>query len=314
MNVVVFCNYSSSDDRTRINFLRKLANFKDIAFYIAKPQYTLSDIAAIDPDILLFVLHQPEIRHTWDNKLFTCGVHTIVLEEDHYETKFEGLVYADKTIIDWYAKKNISLILRRHCYEEKAPVESVWLPFSANEKEFYPLKNLGYDRQITKIYKIGFAGSYTSQQIYYDVRRLAISKLLEAKLLDENYGRIYDGYAEYLRSHISCLACTGGLLHTCLAKTFEIPLSGSALLTNRMDHPKILWGNKKCYFEYKDNCSDITEIARYILENNNEVQEVTKNGLLRVLEAHTDQHRIVELYNILHALVQNKPVPKIWGQ
>lgn len=310
MNIIVINNgYNSYDNRTRIDFIKKLSNFKDVKLYCLKTiDCKQLEKSMIKPDILFFIMHEPTIRTNWPNELFELSIPTVILEEDHYESKFDGLVYADKMVLNWYKEKKISLLLRRHCYNEKAPVESVWLPFSANEEEYY---NIYIDTQESKI---GFAGSHQSTQIYYDVRRLAIQKLIESNLLDSHYGKIYNGYIKYLMSHIGCLACTGGILHTCLAKTFEIPLSGSALLTNHMDHSKLLWGDNQCFFEYKDDCSNIVELAKLILTNNKDVQEVRKNGLYRVLKYHTDYHRIVELYEILKALVEGKNIPRKWNQ
>ena len=311
MNILlVDDNYRMGDDRTRIKFVKKLATFKDVRLGQLSLSPNLSEKTfkdlKIKPDLLFFMLYKPTIRQTWPPFLFNLGIPTVLLEEDHYETKFDSLVYSDKTVLDWYKDNKISLLLRRHSYEEKAPVESVWLPFSANEEECGSFK--------VTLNKIGFAGSHTSTQAYYDVRRLAIKKLQEANLLDTNYGKIYDNYFSYLGSHIGCLACSGGILHTCLAKTFEIPLTGSVLLTNKIDYSDLLFGNKKCYFEYKDDCSDIVDIAEFILQNNKEVQEVAYNGKQRVFEHHTDSKRIQELYNILKALIEKKPIPKKWGQ
>jgi len=305
MNIVIIDDgYRKGDDRTRINFLKKLSNFKDVKLYLIT-LFNIDIVKAYNPDILFFPMYEPSIRKTWPDDLFDLGIATVVLEEDHYETKFESLVYSDREVLNWYKEKGISLLLRRHCYEEKAPVESAWLPFSANEEEFYPIKN-GITSNI-----IGFAGSYQSNQIYYDVRRKAIEILGETHLLDIHFGKIYEGYAQYLREHAVGLACTGGILHTPLAKTFEIPLSRSALLTNSMDHTNLLWGDEKCYFEYKDDCSNIVEVAEEALLN---YKEIANNSRERVLKYHTDFHRIKELYAILKALVGGKNIPRKWGQ
>ena len=312
MNIIIIDNnYRKGDDRTRINFIKKLAYFKDIKLHLLRmplSKIVQEKIYSLKPDVFLFLMHNSEIRKLWPDFLFNSGVATVVLEEDHYESKFDGLVYSDKTILDWYKDKQISLLIRRHCYEEKAPVESVWLPFSANEEEFdrRELVNITNRKHI-----VGFAGSYTSTQVYYDVRRKAIQILKDAGLLDETYGKIYNGYAEYLKNHVVGLACTGGILHTPLAKTFEIPLSGSALLTNKMDHANLLWGENKCYFEYKDDCSDIVEVAKHALLDHD---EVSHNGWMQVFQHHTDYHRIRELYHILKALVEGKNIPRKWSQ
>jgi len=317
MNIVIIDdNYRRGDDRTRIDFLMKLATMSDINLYlynIKKEEVTKKSIDNIlkeaQADILLFPFYENGLIDLWSDYFFKCGVPTVILEEDHYESKFEGLVYKDNEILKWYKDNNINLILRRHYYSEKATVSSVWLPFSANEEEFFPKL-----RDIKKDEKIGFAGSFTSNQVYYDIRKKAINTLMMNNLLDLNYGQNYDNYPEYLRSHVGGLACTGGILHTCLAKTFEIPLSGSALLTNRMEDSKILWGEETCYFEYKDDCSDIQEIAKVLLNDHGLRNIIIKNAYDRVSQYHTDGARLYELYNILKALISGKDIPKRWGQ
>jgi hypothetical protein len=316
--LIVHDNYKSGDDRTRLNFLLKLNRFPDVDLKIVNnisiSDTRLENIIRFKSDIILFPFYTYDLMQMWDERLFTLGIKTVILEEDHYESQFDSGSYFSNPVLAWYKKNKISLLLRRHCYKTKAPVESVWLPFSANEEECNYSENYAKIHDWVRLKSIGFAGSYTDPQVYYDIRRLAITTLLEANLLDNFYGKVYDQYFAYLESHIGCLACTGGFLHTCLAKTFEIPLSGSVLLTNRMDHSDLLWGDKKCYFEYKDDCSDIVDIAKYILTNNNEVNIVRMNGLTRTIEYHTDYHRLVELYNILKALIDDKEIPRKWGQ
>ena len=88
----------------------------------------------------------------------------------------------------------------------------------------------------------------------------------------------------------------------------------SSYLTNMMKNSKELFGDKQCYFEYKDECSDVIEKAKEILNDHDKVAEITKNAIDIVLERHTHEKRAIELYNILHSLVSGVEIPRIWGQ
>ena len=112
------------------------------------------------------------------------GVPSVILEEDHYEKKFNNLVYKDLEVLDWYRKMEFTLLLRRHFYRETAPIPSVWLPFSASDFELWHKGG-----RKNRLEKIGFAGSYESPQIYYDIRKNAILSLVKNKLMAENYGK-----------------------------------------------------------------------------------------------------------------------------
>ncbi len=318
--LILYDRYHAKDSRTRIGFAVKLEKFCDILVYGPNEDSKLSPIVydkkitakdllnELKPDILFFMLYSYDCYNWLPKNICKLGVPSAIVEEDHYEERFNNIVYKDLKVLNWYKDMGFSLLLRRHFYREVAPIPSVWLPFSADDVEFNSINGN------KRLKKIGFAGSYESPQIYYDIRKKAILKLKNSHLLAENYGKIWDGYASYLRAYMGHLACTGGILHTPLAKTFEIPLSGSALLTNRMNSKQELWGGSKCYFEYKDDCSNIIEQANTIINDYQQVKEVTSNALKIVKERHTDSRRVVELYDILTCLHEGKEIPRVWGQ
>ena len=301
------------DDRTCMGFFLQLSGLKGVSLYVASPTKIASKeqfnliVKDFGINILLFHMHSPALIKSWPDYLFRGNkIPTVLIEEDHFEMKFNNLVYDVAKMFNWYKEKGINLLIRRHSYEEEAPIVSVFLPFSANEGEFFPGEHTHQN--------IGFAGSHKSTQAYYDIRKKAIKVLSKSGQLDTYYGKIYDGYAEYLRSHIGSLACSDGMAHTCVAKIFEVPLSGSALLTNVMTCKEELWGKEQCYFEYKDDCSDIVSVADTIINEHDLRNQVIKNAYNRVVEYHTDEKRVKELYSILTALLSNKTIPRIWGQ
>ena len=325
MNIVIINNgYRRGDDRTRVNFFQKLSRFPTInvnaygqgeyeidpvvAPIPFKEETTLSEVINFfKADLfLLFLYDASKLNYTICNlNKKSFGIPFILIEEDHYrEDREDG-----KRVRDWYKKVNFDLILRRHCYPEDQKIEnSIWFPFSANEEEFVE------DNNITKENEIGFAGSF-SDHIDYQVRRQALSILLENKLLDKNSGRIYGkAYIKYIQRHIANMACSGGSIHTPLAKHFEIPLCGTAVMSNKIDHQDLLFDNKECYFEYKDDCSDVVTVAKEILNNHDHVKEVVKNAQEQIKLKHTDEKRLIELIDIIIALLEETELPRIWGQ
>lgn len=325
MNIVIINNgYRSMIDRTRLDFFRKLARFPMINIHSYGPgEHAIDPEAAplnceettpisevinfFKPDLfLMFLYDASKIKYESVNlNKKTIGVPFVVVEEDHYrEDREDG-----KKVRDWYKKVNFDIILRRHCYPEDQRVDnSIWFPFSANEEEFME------NDQIERKNVIGFAGS-SSDHIDYRVRQQALNILSINKLLDSNYGK-FSGkdYIEYIQSHIANMACSGSSIHTPLAKHFEIPLCGTAVISNQIDHQDLLFDNKECYFEYKDDCSDVIEVVKEVLNNHDRVKEIVKNAQEQIILKHTDERRLIELINIFNAFIKGKELPRIWGQ
>ena len=311
---------SSLDDRTRVDFVKKLSNLCDFKIYgpgeyasdqnlapvLYSKKITYNDLKGFfNPDIVLFLLYKPDAYFTETEYIRALDTLTVIVEEDHY---YEDEIYNGVNIFDWYKYTNFTLLLRRHFYEEESPIPSVWLPFSVNEKEFSVGDNINREN------RIGFAGSYIGLK-YYDIRRNAVKTLDNNNLLASTWGKMYgDKYIDYLQKYVGTLTCSGSRLHTCLAKTFEIPLCGSALLTNHIHNTKELFGDKQCFFEYKDDCSDIIDVVNTIINDVDMRNEVISNVLEVVRKKHTDEKRIIELYNILQAVVDGKEPPRVWGQ
>jgi len=308
------------DDRVRIDFVKQLSNLCDFKIYgpkehilnidFAPVQYdsriTTDDLKGLfNPDIILFLLYKPSVYFHTTEYICKMGIPSVIFEEDHY---YNNEVYDEVNMFDWYKSMGFTLLLRRHFYEEEPPIPSVWLPYSVNEKEF------NTNSEVDRENKIGFAGSYLGLG-YYNIRRTAIEILKINGLLPDVYGKIFGNeYIDYLHKYVGCLSCSGGKIHTFLCKTLEISLCGTAVLTNRINGKTELFGNKQCFFEYKDDCSDLIDIASNVINDDDLRNEVVSNAIEVIMERHTDKKRIIEFYNILKAVTDGKEPPRIWGQ
>ena len=321
MNILLLHDgYRALDESTRLDFISKIMTCGcGITCYGPKEYEQNPKVAPIpyderatardiinmyNPDVMISYLHTPGCCDWFPKNICKVGVPTVIIEQDHYfYDKPE-----DKEVLDWYKEMDFSLVMRRHYYNEECTVPSVYTPPSADSDRFFR------DDNTEKINKIGFAGSFGEDIEYYNIRRLAMGTLLHNKLLDENYGKIFEGYPEYLRSHVGMLSCSGGSLHTVLQKTFEIMLSGSVVLTTWMNCSDLLFDNTPIGFVYEDSCVDIVTIAKYIINEPDHLREVTNNAIKLVTEKHIDSVRIKEFYDIIKSLVEGKETYRIWGQ
>ena len=322
----LFNGYRRPDDRTRIDFLRKLDRFDDVELMMYGPNEHEIDIDfapipysdriklsnfldVAKPDILFLILYSAGAYDISALGIDNVPIKLVVLEEDHYFNH----ISEDRKVLDWYDNNAaFDLILRRHHYvygkERVIKPETVWFPFSGNEEEFFC-------NNTNRRNKIGFVGSLTEDVTYYDIRRKAVSELLRYRYIED--GNMYlesKAYAGFLREYRGFLSCNGGTLYTPMAKMFEAMLSKTAVLSNKLFFNDILFDNEECFFEYKDDCSDIIEKTNIILRDNYVVDEIIDRAYKKVLKYHTDSKRIIELYNILKALIEERRVPKIWGQ
>jgi len=219
----------------------------------------------------------------------------------------------------WYRDNGFNyMFLRNGNNTDKIGIPSVWWPWSADENEFFtrnePRRNI-----------IGFAGSSVHE--LYRIRRNARDMLFAHHLLEDKKKTIMasecaDGmwkgkwtdqgkYQEYLRSVVAILTSTEN--RGPFAKTFEAMASGTAVLSSPIINKELLFGNKKCYFEYKPDCSDIVKVARDILNNPKWVQEVTTNAKEEFLKKHTTEKRVKELYDNLIRIEEAREPERKWG-
>ena len=294
---------------------KERAEHPELAPLVYKSSLSGGDvIKELTPDVMIFVLWGPQAKDWVPKDIGGHNIPFVVFETDHYlygdTIGIVGDPQKSNEVLDWYKEMNTALVLRRHFYENESkdcPVPTVWLPHSANTKEFYP------DESVERKKKIAFVASLGNIK-HRHIRKEALMYIKKAELQDGSYTVGAKAYPNHLRSYVGALTCSGGIIHTTLAKTFEIPMSGTAMLTNRFNNSKELFGDKPCYFEYKDDCSDVVSQAKMLLEDDDMRNEVVANALEIVNSRHTDVHRTHELYAILKALIEGKEIPKVWGQ
>ncbi len=208
--------------------------------------------------------------------------------------------------LDWYRENKFDLIIQRGSYDPTIEFEipMVYLPFSADEKEFFPLARWKQRKNI-----VGFAGSRNSP-IYAD-RRNAIEKLSKANLLKLEGTRI-KGYPKFIRSVKMFLTSTE--IDSAHGKTFETLASGTVLLTPPFSLQEELFGPPSfgCVV-YKKDGSDIVKKVRELRKNTNLAKDIAENGYKIFLEKHTHSHRIKELKFHLSNLLSERPQEKIWS-
>jgi len=113
--------------------------------------------------------------------------------------------------------------------------------------------------------------------------------------------------------YMSALSCSFPPLNFPPIKTFEIMASGTTLLTTPFLHHEKLFGNKKCFFTYNPDCSDVAKVAKYVQQNKDEAKTVATTALTIVRNNHLFEHRAEELFLILSSLLVGNTIPKKWG-
>jgi len=282
-----FKNETAHNYRINIGFINKLSTLcdyipiqaynKDSLVYTAKELYE-----QYKPDAMLLLAHSEVLRGYLKDipclkVMIAVDFHKIVKRNNY----------------SWYKDNGFDLVLFRGIYnktlfDKHIGVASVWLSYSADEKEFYP-------RNWNVVDRIGFAG--TTSTTSYAQRRTAIEKLTEADLIDNGGKIVGNDYPMFLRSHISMLtdtAISDSGINSPHAKAFEIMASGSVLLSPPMDSDIIT--NYVCY---KGDCSDVVEKSQYILENKDRAREMASNAYDEFRDKHTDIIRIRELFELL---------------
>lgn len=321
-----FDGYRQMDDRTRVGFIAQLQPYCSLAVYGPKEHQLNPWFAPIEysksltsknildlfqPDVLLFYYYGA--NSSTGNKGFIdwlpddiCkqGVPSIIFEEDHYTEETNE----DDHIFDKHEEWKFSLVARRHYHTDICNIPSVWIPFSASAEEFiFDVNSLDSREK-----KICFAGSMFGK--YYESRLTAVEKLGGVAILAPHIGNMGGDYLGYIKKYVGAVSCGGSWLHTVLAKHFELPLVGTALLTNWLYEYDMLFEGKDCLYVYKDDGSDVVRIAEQLIED-----DIVRKAKIVVAQdvvkrKHTDKHRVEELRNILLALINNKEIPRVWGQ
>lgn len=219
----------------------------------------------------------------------------ICIETDFYR-------YVKKQRFDWFIKNKFDYLIQRGAFSPKkntSGIPMVWLPFSADTKEFYP----GSKRNN----KIGFAGA--TKPPAYVQRRKAIAILSRAKLL-WNAGRNVGQYPEFVRKCTGLLTSTES--HSPHGKVFEAMASKTVVLTPPFYHENDLF-EPNAFVKYKSDCSNIAQQARKIINEPKKTQNMADKAYKIFLEKHTHQKRAEELSNHLKNLLAGKDPEKYWG-
>lgn len=202
--------------------------------------------------------------------------------------------YHKKNRLPFYKSNKFDLIVHRGYINEKIDYPHFWLPFSVDLNIFKPNKN-----KINKICFTGSIGKIYKQRIY------AINKLQSENLID-NLGKTYNNYPNIINKYIGCLSSAE--LNSPYAKAFEIAACESALLTPTFFNIQKFFPSN-AYFLYDK--SNINKIAKFIINNNDIVKY--KTSLLKndIINLHTDEKRIYELYlNIINFMKGNSLIHK----
>ena len=214
----------------------------------------------------------------------------------------------------WMRHHKASAIILRGYWPEALKLFNCpvyWLPFSVNEQEFYTelVDHVGRKQ------KIVFLGHTNRRVPFYKTRLRALKKLKKAGLLGPplstggfKYAVDPKDYPEKLKKYYGGLSCAFNHIHQMPLKTLEIMASGTAVLTQELlpEIKRQMFGDEQHYFVYKDDCSDVVEVAEELLYDDLKRKGVCERALHTVNMRHLDKHRVLELYEILQAVAERR--------
>lgn len=308
MRIVLITKRDKNTTSPRLNewFLQRLGEFKNVKLisveaYIHNKQRILKSpkyiIDNYKPDVVICHAHVPCLDGYF--KEFKNQLKIMVAVD------FWKIIQQNK--LNWYYNNDFDLTIHRHHLPsiKKVDTETVWLPYSASHKEFYP-GNI-------RLPYIGFVGNCMSPQ--YEERRWAIHYLDAAGLLVHNRRnrgivRYNNNYARFLRLFDGVLCSSE--FDSPFGKLFEIMGSGSIPLVPEFPGKDILFW-KDTMLHYKKDCSDIEEKAKLILNDKDLRKEMSDKALKNFKKMHTDNHRIQELNDIIQAKYNGTEIPRRWG-
>ena len=264
-------------------------------------------IQRLKPDVIL--LHFQKRAHNSvprDFKDIHMGVPRILIDTNPWD--------GDQK---WRKNMKIDLVLDRDPNlknKKMNRVPSIFFPLSADEDDFY------FDNTIKRVEdRILFLGSNRSNE-YYKVRNEAIKILSENNLLARRgKGLCLDKqksheYPPKLRKYKFALSDAISDWGVCPSKVYEYMASKMVVLCNQIGRDDILFGNKQCYFKYKDDCSDFLDVVKYVLDEKNKeyVDEVAENAHDVVHKKHMHKHRADELIKIITEFVEHGRILNRW--
>jgi hypothetical protein len=296
--------------RNQIGFMTRLNKYCEFYIYGPKEHNINEELAPLIYDGSLTALDL--------EKEFKPDVFLVYMHERFRRCRIKGFekVTTPKIMMesnywlvekDWYRELGIDLLIFRTPTPPKdVGIPSLWLPFSANEEEFFPLDNTEEKKNL-----IVYVGSTKKGEIY-SIRVKARELLRKEKLIDDVGFRLGESYAETLHEYTCGLACSLKEIRTPVSKIFEMMACGTVVLTSPFDRSSELFGDKQCYFEYKSDCSDVVDVAKEVLSNESLRQEVISNAYDIVSTKHMHKHRVKELYDIISGfLVEGRAYDRI---
>lgn len=304
--LIIGCKRFSISRRLNAGFVEKLINLPEVTELITYDFKTLISLQndlkkklldiynEIKPDIVLCYAkaHSPVILPFLEK--IDCP--KVCIEVDYYKSpkSKEGI----------YKRGRFDLVIQRGSFVlSDDTIPSVWLPFSADDKIFYPLSSISQQENF-----VGFSGSLTK---IYSQRRSAVLKLTQANLLRECKCCYSDElYSSFLRRMKICL--TSSEINSPHGKVFEIMASGSVVLTPPFYGEDVLFG-PNCFIHYEKDCSNIVNRAKVYLKRRKKYNIVRNNSYEIFKQKHTDDIRLRELFMHLDNVINNKPVCKPWG-
>jgi len=272
---------------------------------------TIDDIVKDSNSDIVLTLSSQAVGHFLPKKDST-NFPLVMMEADYqdvvlWNTGKYNIAHED----NWYTKRGVDFIIHRGPWTNcPLCLESVWLPLSADENEFNSSKTRDY--LIGRYREIAFIGAVT-RSIHYKVRRKAIDTLKEEEWFSDLGIVDKDDYPRVLREYIGILSDSGSYLHMTLGKVFEAMASGTAIITTWFYGSDLLFGKNQCFFKYRDDCTDLKAVSEEVLNNLSKTKHITDNALVEVNKHHLHKHRIIELYNILYAVLNGKDIPRKWG-
>ena len=303
-----FKDETSYNYRINIGFLKKLSKYcdfisiegygKGITLWNAKTLYDMHK-----PDVMILGAHADCLTSYFAE--VPCL--KVMVAVDYMKMALRGNLY-------WYHSNKFDLVIHRGYYDKEmfdrnVGIPSTWLPYSADDKVFYPTK-------VPKVNKVGFVGTTGIGTKYYKQRQEAIKSLDEAGLIEYSKERIVGSeYPKALRKYTAYLTDTKlgrSEIYSPHAKAFEIMASGSILLTSPFGNMDLFFSGKDSMVTYKNDCSDIVSKAKELLEDKDRAEEIAINGHKDFLEKHTDELRVKELYGHLKNLLEGREVENKW--
>jgi hypothetical protein len=243
------------------------------------------------------------LNRTWLKVKTRATVPVACVEADYWYVE-------DNKSTDWYAKTGVDLIIQRGPNPKTPGVPSVWLPLSVPEDEFF-----NREPWANRIKKIFFMGR--KNHSIYKHRRTVLKKVKQLKLLaeydfeDDTANR--ELYPYLLESHRASITCAGGpRIGMALARTFESMASGTVVLTPPFKCSDVLF-DEKCWYTYKWNFRNLEDKCKTALNDVGQSKAMADLAYKQMRSRHMHKHRLVELNNILMALVNGGEMPNLYA-